>query len=91
MIAANDITPRVGQVPVGTSPTCIGARNTRRDRIAIVNNGPATVYIGFDTSVTTGNGFGLPPSVGIALDVYSTVYVIAAAGGSTVSVMETYV
>lgn len=43
------------------------AWNTRRSRM-IFNNGPITIWVGGDNTVTTGTGFPVPPGAVLTLD-----------------------
>lgn len=47
--------------------TAIVSNLTQRRRILIRNNGTAIVYIGFDSSVTTSNGFPIMPQDSLEL------------------------
>jgi hypothetical protein len=42
-------------VTIGTAAALIIAANTQRQSLVLVNSGPATCFIGQDTSITTGN------------------------------------
>ena len=59
--------PTYGAVSVSTNPTVILASNPQRRGCLIVNNETsATIYLGFDTSLTTANG--LPLAAGASLN-----------------------
>lgn len=80
--------PRVGQLAVQTVPAQIAGRNYNRVSLAVVNNGPATVYVGFNAGITVNTGFGLPSGAGFVTDIPLEVFVVAAAIGSVVSFIE---
>lgn len=80
--------PRVGQLAVQTDPSQIAGRNYQRASLAVLNTGPATVYLGFTAGVSIVTGFALPVGIGIVTDIPLELYVIAAATGSIVSYIE---
>lgn len=45
---------------------------------AIYNNGSVTVYIGYDTSLTSSNGFPLPAGDSFAFNTKTTIYGVTA-------------
>lgn len=68
LLAANP-TPNAsyGAVAVQTTPTLIGAPLNAREGVAAFNLGAATIYCGFDASVTTATGFPVPASGSLSL------------------------
>lgn len=55
-------------VTVATSATAILTAKNERRGMVIYNNGANTVYIGFDTSVTTSNGLPILPQSSFELN-----------------------
>lgn len=55
------------QVPA-TAAKIITADDQAHDSIVFYNNGPNTVWIGTDNTVTTANGFPIPAGASLALD-----------------------
>lgn len=53
-----------------------------RRAIAIFNNSSETLYIGFDPSVTTGNGWPIPASSSLPMDINAAVEVYGIASSS---------
>lgn len=82
-----------GTVSVGATATVIAAANSARKSLIIRNTSTGTVYIGYDSSVTTSNGF--PVAQKDAYEINQTnlytgaVYGIVASGTSDVRKMET--
>ncbi|MDE2425710.1 MAG: hypothetical protein KGO96_07370 [Elusimicrobia bacterium] len=76
------------EVLVGTSATLLGGLANRK-AISIFNNGPNTIYLGFDSSVTSSNGFPLSTNgeIDYKLSEETTVYAICSvaqiSGGGT--------
>lgn len=81
-----------GAATVGTSATLIRAANTNRISLQITNISTGEVYVGFDASVTTSNGFELSQQDVISFtgsDLYKgDVYGIVATGTSDVRFFE---
>ena len=46
-----------GNVSVANTATSILAENRRRTEVRLYNNGSNTIFLGFDSSVTTSNGY----------------------------------
>ena len=58
-----------------------------RRSIALCNNSTSdTIYFGFDPSVTTGNGWPIPPGGSISLDINAHIPLWAVSGGSSTDV-----
>lgn len=77
-------------VPTTTAATLVAARDTRK-RLLLHNVGQCNVYIGVAT-VTTANGFLLPPGASIALFTTALVQAIIPTGssGANVAYIEEY-
>lgn len=83
-----------GVVSVGSSATLVHATQSARRNIWFFNNGSATMYCGFDSSVTTSNGMpfltmtgGTSEGDGVAFQ--SQLYCIVATGTTDVRWWET--
>ena len=85
-------TGEVGAVSVGTSATLIKAAKSDRVSLKITNGGTETVYIGFDSGVTTSNGFPILTQDVLDFsgnDLYTgVVYGIVGTGSSDVRYLE---
>lgn len=86
-----------GQVSVGSTatlivPSRIGAPGTGRAAVIITNIGTTDVYIGFNNTVTTGNGDLLTGTKGafVTIPYDGAIWGIVASGSQTVSFMEVY-
>jgi len=74
-----------GNASVDTSADVIIADLTQRRSVLLKNNGSAIVYVGFDSSVTSSNGFPLMPQDtmeigGTIVSRGASIYGIAASG-----------
>ena len=69
------------QLTVSTTITKLPVNPLKYRRAIAIFNGDATanLYIGFDTTLTTGNGFPIPPSSSLPMDVNGAVEVYAIA------------
>lgn len=86
---------RTYEIPIQTTATLISAKNAKRINILMVNGGAATVYVGFNNTVTVtgGSNPGTPLlSQGVfSNDTYiGNIWAIAAAAGVTLGVWEEY-
>jgi hypothetical protein len=86
---------RTYEIPIKTTATLIAAANSKRANILIVNGGAATVYVGFDDTVSvtgsTNPGTALLAQSEMGNDTYvGDIYGIAVAAGVTLSVWEEY-
>lgn len=80
--------PRTGQVGVATTPVCLAGANNYRDSLVITNPSANTVYIGFNNSVTTSTGLGIPTNGALEYTGSSAVWVVSVAGTETVTYAE---
>lgn len=74
-----------GNASVDTSADVIIADLTQRRSVLLKNNGSAIVYVGFDSSVTSSNGFPLMPQdtmeiAGTIVSRGTSIYGVAASG-----------
>jgi hypothetical protein len=78
-------------VSVGTSAVRLD-RHPARNYVHVRNNGTTTLYVGFDSAVTTATGWPVPPGSELPLRLAPTVpvYGIAASGTLDVRVLEVY-
>jgi hypothetical protein len=78
-----------GQVaPTNTAATLLAARETR-SRVVFVNHGSVDVYIGIAT-VTTANGFKLPPGGTLTLHTTALTQAITASGTGSIHYIEEF-
>lgn len=77
-------------VPTTSAATLVAARDTRK-RLIIQNVGACTVYVGIAT-VTTANGFALPPQSTLTLYTTALIQAIIATGstGANCAYVEEY-
>jgi uncharacterized Zn-binding protein involved in type VI secretion len=77
-------------VPTTTAATLVAARETRK-RLIVQNVGQCTVYVGIAT-VTTANGFAIPPQATLTLYTTALVQAIIATGatGANTAYIEEY-
>ena len=74
---------------VTTSATAIVGSNTARKGLAVYNGGSVTVYVLGVNTVTTGNGFPIPPNSGMTFDNYlGALFGIAGSGSNDVRALE---
>lgn len=73
-----------------TQETLVAARATRRSVFVQNLDASITVYIGFDTTVSSTTGIRLKAGEGLSLNTRAAIFAIAASGTPTVSFAETY-
>ena len=81
-----------GNASVDTSADIIIADLTERRSVLLKNNGSAIVYVGFDSSVTSSNGFPLMPQdtmeiAGTIVSRGTVIYGISASGTQDIRYM----
>jgi hypothetical protein len=76
-----------GNVTVATTATLIKAAASRQS-ISIYNNGASTVFVGYDTAVTTTNGMPIPAGAEREIRDELAVYGIVASGTVDVRYIE---
>jgi len=76
------------RVSVGATPTVVVPANEDRVWILLRNEGPETVYIGFDDSVDPTNGMPLEPGESVPLPHSGSIYAVSSGAGSTIKYME---
>ena len=77
------------QFTVSTTPTALGNKAVKMVTIKADKGNTDAVYIGFDSSVSSGNGFALDPgeSVDIVIDDLGKVYVVSGQDAQKIYVM----
>jgi len=77
------------QFTVSTTPTALGALEVKMVTIKADKGNTDAVYIGFDSSVSSGTGFALDPgeSVDIVIDNLGKVYVVSQSTAQKIYVM----
>ena len=77
------------QVSISQSAAQIVAANSARKSVAITNNNVEGLYVGFNNSVTSANGFKLAQGQAISFDIYTGgVWGIATSGTTVASYIE---
>jgi hypothetical protein len=82
-------TMNYGNISVTTAATLIKATNASRKSILVRNYGSASLFIGGNNSVTTGNGFEVQANQSIYIKDTDEIYGIVASGTLDVRYLET--
>jgi len=87
--ATGQTTGKYNQVGVGTSATLVIASNTDRISLAVKNLGSSDMYIGFDSSVSSSNGWRVEPGAGVSFEYYlGPIYAVSPSGTQKMAYME---
>lgn len=76
----------MAQVSVSTSAVRLDSDPPRPSQVAINNKGTASIYLGTDNTVTTGNGYEVGAGEKLTLDLFETAAQVWAIAGSAQTV-----